>query len=68
MDRGSLSYKFLKPVPPRKNGPMFSRVFIGFSTGLDMVLMLDFTQSREVIAAINYHSAKRRSKSNQEAT
>jgi hypothetical protein len=68
MDHGSLSYKFLEPVPPRKNGPVFSRGFIRYSTGLNIVLMLEFTQSREIIAASRCCSAKQCSTSNQEAT
>ena len=67
MDLGSLSCQFLEPVPPRKNGPMFSRGFIRFSTGLDIALMLDFTHSREISAASKYRSAKQCSMSNQEA-
>jgi hypothetical protein len=68
MDLGSLSCKFLEPIPSRKNGPMFSRGFIRFSTSLDIASTRDLAQSREIIAASNYHSAKRLSKSIQEAT
>ena len=68
MDNGSLSYKFLEPVAPRKNGLMFSRAFIRFSISLDAASMPYSAQSREIIAASNYHSANRCSKSNKEAT
>jgi len=64
---GSLSYKFPEPIALGKNGPRFSRGFLRFSTGLDIASMPDFAQSREMIAASNYHSAKQRSKSKQEA-
>jgi hypothetical protein len=60
---GSLSYKFPEPIALGKNGPRFSRGFIRFNTGLDIASMPDFAQSREMIAASNYHSAKQRSKS-----
>jgi len=68
MDGTSLSYKFSEPVDLGKNGLMFSRGLITFSTGLHIASMPDFAQSREMIAASNYHSAKQRSKSKQEAT
>jgi hypothetical protein len=68
MDNGSLSYKFPEPVAPRKKGLMFSRGFIRFSTSVDTASMPYFTPSREIIAASNYHSTKRVSKANQEAT
>jgi len=47
---------------------MLSRGLMRFNTGLDMVSMPDFVQSREMIAASNYYSAKQRSNSKQEAT
>ena len=68
MDRASLSYKFSEPVYLGKNGLMFSRGLITFSTGLHIASMPDFAQSREMIAASNYHSAKRHGKSKQEGT
>ena len=68
MDRASLSYKFSEPIDLGKNGLMFSRGLITFSTGLHIASMPDFAESREMIAASNYHSAKRRSKSKQEGT
>lgn len=68
MDGRSLRYKFLEPDAPRKSGPMFSRGFIRYSAGLDIASRPDFAQFRELIAASNYHSAKQRSKSKQEAT
>jgi hypothetical protein len=46
---------------------MYSSGFIRFSTGLDIVSMLNFEQFHEIIAASN-DSAKCRSKSNLEAT
>ena len=53
MDLRSPSCKFLEPVRPRKNGPMFSRGFIRFSTGLDIGSTSDFAQSREIIDSKN---------------
>jgi hypothetical protein len=68
MDGASLSYKFSELVVLGKNGLMFSRGLITFSTGLHIASMPDFAQSREMIAASTYHSLKRRGKSKQEGT
>ena len=45
-----------------------SRDLTGCGTVLDIDLMPDIAQSRENIAASNYHAAKRRTKSKQEVT
>lgn len=68
MDNGSLIYRFLKSVAPRKNGLMFSRAFIRFSISVDAASIPHFAQSCKIIAASNYLSANLYSKSNKEAT
>jgi len=65
---GSLSHKFPAPIPLGKHGPQFSRGFIRFNTGLDINSLPDFSQSREMVAASNYRTAKQRSRSKQDAT
>jgi hypothetical protein len=64
----SLGYKFSQPVDLGTNELMFSRRFIGLSTGLHIVSIPDFALPREIIVTRNYRFAKRRSKSIQEAT
>jgi hypothetical protein len=53
MDGGRPAYKLPKAVALRKDGPMFSRGFIRFSTGLDIGSTSDFAQSREIIDSKN---------------